>query len=126
MSKVIRFHEYGGPEKLRIEDLDIGAPGSGEVRIQVEAIGLNRAEAMYRAGRYQPAQKFPSLIGYEGVGIVEALGSDVRGFSPGDRVCVIPNFRIGEYGLYGERAIVPASSLVAPPPGLGVIESASI
>ena len=126
MSKVVRFHEYGGPEQLRIEELDIGAPGSGEVRIRVEAIGLNRAEAMFRKGSYVPASKFPSMIGYEGVGIVEALGSDVQGFSPGDRVCVIPNFRLGEYGLYGEQAIVPARSLVAPPPGLSVVESASI
>jgi NADPH:quinone reductase-like Zn-dependent oxidoreductase len=126
MNKVVRFHEYGGPDQLRIEDLDVGAPGSGEVRIRVEAIGLNRAEAMFRAGGYLPASKFPSLIGYEGVGIVEALGSDVRGFSPGDRVCVIPNFRLGEYGLYAEQAIVPARSLVAPPPGLSIVELASI
>jgi NADPH:quinone reductase-like Zn-dependent oxidoreductase len=126
MSKVVRFHEYGGPEQLRTEELDVGAPGNGEVRIRVEAIGLNRAEAMFRAGGYLPASKFPSLIGYEGVGIVEALGSDVRGFSPGDRVCVLPNFRLGEYGLYGEKAIVPARSLIAPPPGLSVVELASI
>jgi NADPH:quinone reductase-like Zn-dependent oxidoreductase len=126
MSKVVRFHEYGGPEQLRIEELDVGAPGSGEVRIRVEAIGLNRSEAMFRAGKYLPASGFPSLIGYEGVGIVEALGSDVRSFSPGDRVCVIPNFRLGEYGLYGEHAIVPVRSLIAPAPGLGVVELASI
>jgi NADPH:quinone reductase-like Zn-dependent oxidoreductase len=126
MSKVVRFHEYGGPEQLRIEELDVGTPGRDEVRIQVEAIGLNRAEAMFRAGGYLPASSFPSMIGYEGVGIVEALGSDVRGFSPGERVCVIPNFRLGEYGLYGERAIVPARSLIAPPAGLSVVELASI
>jgi len=126
MSKVVRFHEQGGPEKLRIEEVDVGAPGTGEVRIRVEAIGLNRSEAMFRAGGYLQPSKFPSLIGYEGVGIVEALGSEVRGFSPGDRVCVMPNFRLGEYGLYGEQAIVPARSLIAPPPGLGVVESASI
>jgi NADPH:quinone reductase-like Zn-dependent oxidoreductase len=126
MSKVVRFHEYGGPEQLRIEERDVGAPGSGEVRIRVEAIGLNRSEAMFRAGKYLPASGFPSLIGYEAVGIVEALGSDVRSFSPGDRVCVLPNFRLGEYGLYAEHAIVPARSLIAPPPGLGVVELASI
>jgi NADPH:quinone reductase-like Zn-dependent oxidoreductase len=126
MSKVVRFHEHGGPEQLRIEELDVGAPGSGEVRLRVEAIGLNRSEAMFRAGGYVRPSKFPSLIGYEGVGIVEALGSDVRGFSPGDRVCVMPNFRLGEYGLYGEEAIVPVRSLIAPPPGLTVVELASI
>jgi NADPH:quinone reductase-like Zn-dependent oxidoreductase len=126
MSKVVRFHAHGGPEQLRIEELDVGAPGAGEVRIRVESIGLNRSEAMFRAGAYMQVPKFPSLIGYEGVGVVEALGSDVRGFSPGDRVCILPNFRLGEYGLYAEQAIVPARSLIAPPPGLSVVESASI
>jgi NADPH:quinone reductase-like Zn-dependent oxidoreductase len=126
MSKVVRFHEHGGPEQLRIEELDVGAPGAGEVRIRVEAIGLNRSEAMFRAGVYLQVPKFPSLIGYEGVGIVEAVGTDVQGFSPGDRVCVMPSFRLGEYGMYAERAIVPARSLVAPPPGLSVVEAAAI
>jgi NADPH:quinone reductase len=126
MSRVVRFHEFGGPEQLRIEEFAVGAPGAGEVRIRVEAIGLNRSEAMFRAGAYGQAPKLPSMIGYEGVGIVEALGTGVRGFSPGDRVCVMPNFRLGEYGLYGEQAIVPLRCLIAPPPGLSVIEAASI
>jgi NADPH:quinone reductase-like Zn-dependent oxidoreductase len=126
MSKVVRFHEPGGPEQLRIEELEVGAPGPGEARIRVEAIGLNRSEAMFRAGVYGQAPKLPSFIGYEGVGIVEALGAGAQGFSPGDRVCVMPNFRLGEYGLYGEHAIVPVRSLIAPPPGLSVVEAASI
>jgi len=61
-----------------------------------------------------------------GVGIVEALGAEVQGFSAGDRVCVMPNYRLGEYGLYGDHAIVPVRSLIAPPPGLTVVEAASI
>jgi NADPH:quinone reductase-like Zn-dependent oxidoreductase len=126
MSKVVRLHEYGGPEQLRIEELDIGNPGPGEVRIRIEAIGLNRSEALFRAGTYLHAPKLPSLIGYEGVGIVEALGTGVQSVSAGDRVCVMPTFRLGEYGIYGERAIVPARSLAAPPTGLPVIEAASI
>jgi NADPH:quinone reductase-like Zn-dependent oxidoreductase len=126
MSKVVRFYEHGGPEQLRIEELDVGDPGTGEVRIRVEAIGLKRSEAMFRAGAYLRVPKFPSLIGYEGVGIVEALGAEVQGFSAGDRVCVMPNYRLGEYGLYGDHAIVPVRSLIAPPPGLTVVEAASI
>ncbi len=126
MSKVVRFHEHGGPEKLRIDDCDIGAPAAGEVRVRVEAIGLNRSEVMFRAGTYLRAPKFPSLIGYEGVGIVETLGAGVQGFSPGERVCVMPVFQLGEYGLCAEHAIVPARSLIAPPPGLSVVESASV
>ena len=126
MSKVVRFHEHGGPEQLRIDEIEVGDPGPEEVRIRVEAIGLNRSEAMFRAGAYLQAPHFPSLIGYEGVGIVEALGAKVQGFAVGDRICVMPNYRLGEYGLYGEHAIVPARSLIAPPPGLTVVEAASV
>jgi NADPH:quinone reductase-like Zn-dependent oxidoreductase len=126
MSQVVRFYRHGGPEELRIEDIEVGEPAAGEVRVRVEAIGLNRAEAVFRAGGYQQVAKFPSLIGYEGVGVVESIGPGLIGFSPGDRVCVMPNFRLGEYGIYGERAIVPARSLIAPPPGLTTLEAASI
>jgi NADPH:quinone reductase-like Zn-dependent oxidoreductase len=126
MSKVVRVHQHGGPEELRIEDLDIGEPGPGEVRLRVEAIGLNRSEAAFRAGQYAVSPKFPTLIGYEGVGVIEALGPGVQGFSPGERVCVLPNTRLGEYGMYAERAIIPARSLLPPPPGLSTIEAASI
>ena len=126
MSRVVRFHEHGGPEQLRIDDLDVGSPGEGEVRIRVEAIGLNRSEAMFRAGTYMKAPKLPSLIGYEGVGVVDSIGLGVQGFAVGDRVCVMPTYRIGEYGLWGDHAIVPARSLIAPPPGLTVVEAASI
>jgi NADPH:quinone reductase-like Zn-dependent oxidoreductase len=126
MSQVVRFHAHGGPEQLRIEDLKIGAPGPGEVRLRVEAIGLNRAEAMYRAGAYIKPPSLPSTIGYEGVGIIDAIGAGVQGFKAGDRVCVMPNFRLGEYGLCADTALVPASSLIAPPPGLTVVEAASI
>ena len=126
MSRVVRFHRHGGPEELRIEEIAVGDPGAAEVRIRVEAIGLNRSEAMFRAGRYPQPATFPSLIGYEGVGIVEATGPGVSGVTPGERVCVLPNFRLGEYGLYGERAIVPARSLIAVPGGLTTVEAASI
>jgi len=70
MAKVVRVHQLGGPEVLRIEELQVGDPGPGEVRIRVEAVGLNRAEAMYRAGHYPVKPHLPSLIGYEGVGTI--------------------------------------------------------
>jgi NADPH:quinone reductase-like Zn-dependent oxidoreductase len=126
MSKVVRFHAHGGPEQLRLEDLEVGEPGIGEVRIRVEAIGLNRSEAIFRAGTYLHLAKLPSLIGYEGVGTVEARGEQVHGIGVGDRVCVLPSFKLGEYGMYGEQAIVPARSLIAPPPGMNSVEAASI
>ena len=126
MSKVVRIHRQGGPEELRYEDLDVGEPGPGEARLRIEAIGLNRSEAAFRAGQYPVTPKLPTLIGYEGVGLVEALGPGVPGFAVGERVCVLPNFRLGEYGIYGEHAIVPAKSLQSPPPGLSTVEAASI
>jgi NADPH:quinone reductase len=126
MSKVVRVYQHGGPEELRIEDVEVGEPGQGEARVRIEAIGLNRSEAAFRAGQYPIRPKFPTLIGYEGVGVIEALGAGAHGFAVGERVCLLPNFPLGQYGIYGERAIVPARSLLTPPPGLSIIEAASI
>ena len=126
MSKIVRVHQLGGPEVLQLEDVEVGAPGAGEVRLAMEAIGLNRSEAMYRAGRYPVRPKLPTLMGYEGVGLVEALGAGVQGFKIAERVCVVPNYRLGEYGVYGEKAIVPARSLLPAPPNLTPVQAASI
>lgn len=126
MSKVVRIHEQGPPEVLRIEDLEVGEPGAGELRLRIEAIGLNRSEAAFRAGQYPVKPKLPTLMGYEAAGVVEALGPEVRDFKPGDRVCVLPTFRFGEYGVYAERAIVPVRSVLQAPPNLGPAECAAI
>lgn len=126
MAKVVRVHELGGPEKLRIEEMVVGNPGAGEVRIKVEAAGLNRSEAMYRAGRYPVEPQLPTLIGYEGVGIIEALGEGVAGFKEGDRVCVLPMIRQGEYGIWAEQAIIPARILLPAPPDLSPAEAAAV
>lgn len=126
MAKVVRVHELGGPDVLRFEEMAVGAPGAGDVRIRVEAVGLNRSEAMFRAGHYPVKPQLPTLIGYEACGIVEALGEGVEGFAPGDRVCVLPRFRLGTYGVWAEQAIVPASCLEPAPPGLSPAQAASI
>ena len=89
MSKVVRIHEHGGPEVLRLEEVEVGRPGSGEVRIRIEAIGLNRSEAAFRAGLYPVKPILPTLIGYEAAGVIEALGDGVRELAVGDRVCVL-------------------------------------
>ena len=126
MSKVVRIHEQGPPEVLRIEDLEVGAPAAGELRVRIEAIGLNRSEAAFRAGLYPVKPKFPTPMGYEACGIVEALGDGVKDLKVGERVCVLPTYRLGEYGVYAENAVVPARSVMAAPPGLSSIEAASI
>jgi NADPH:quinone reductase-like Zn-dependent oxidoreductase len=81
---------------------------------------------MFRAGRYPIPPQTPTLIGYEAAGIVEEVGPGVAGWGPGDAVSILPNFRLGTYGVWGEQAIVPATSLVAQPPGLSPAEAASI
>ena len=126
MARVIRVHQLGGPEVLQIGDMAVGDPGPGEVRIKVVAVGLNRAEAMYRAGRYPVQPQLPTLIGYEGVGTIEAIGAGVADYKEGDRVCVLPMIQQGQYGIWGEQAIVPARILLPAPPGLSDAEAASI
>lgn len=126
MTKTVRIHRTGAPDVLQFEDLPVGDPGPGEIRIGVRTIGLNRSEAMYRAGRYFGPTQLPSLMGYEAFGVVEALGPEVQGHAVGDAVCVIPTFRLGEYGVYAESAIVPARSVFAAPPGLSPVQACSI
>lgn len=116
MARIIRFHEVGGPEVLRVEDLAVEAPGPGEVRLRVEAIGLNRAEVLFREGQYIVAPDLPSRLGYDAAGEIDAVGAGVTGVAVGDRVHTIPTFSAAEYGVYGESAVVPAHA-VAPHPG---------
>ncbi len=126
MTRVMRFHRTGGPEELVIEDLDIGEPGAGHVRIRVEAVGLNRAEAMYRAGNYPTKPALPSLIGYEGVGTIVATGPDVTDYAVGQRVCVLPMISQGQYGIWAEEAIVPTRIILPAPDGMDVSHAAAI
>jgi len=95
MTKVVRFHEFGGPEVLRFESLEVGEPGAGEVRVRIEAIGLNRAEAAFRSGRYIERAILPARLGYEAAGVVEALGEGVKG-SPTSSTTLSP-FSLNAY-----------------------------
>ncbi len=126
MARIVRFHRTGGPEVLQFDDLDPGQPGAGEIRIRVRAIGLNRAEAMFRAGAYLEAPALPARLGYEACGEVEALGAGVTGFAVGDAVGTIPAFSMNQYGVYGEVAVVPAHAVAKHPPSLSWIEGAAI
>lgn len=126
MVKVVRFHEPGGPEVLRIEDLPPREPGPGEVRLRVEAIGLNRAEALFRSAQYLEAPSYPSRIGYEAAGVVDAVGDGVDSLRPGDVVAVVPAFSMNEYGVYGEQAVVPARAVVKTPPNISSVEAAAL
>ncbi|HEX3446088.1 MAG TPA: zinc-dependent alcohol dehydrogenase family protein [Chthoniobacterales bacterium] len=126
MPKIVRFHQVGDASVLKLEELPKPQPKEGEVLLKVEAIGLNRAEVMFRSWQYLDEPKFPSLIGYEAAGIVEAVGPGVTGFKPGDRVSSIPSFRMTEYGTYGEYVVLPAYALSRYPDNLSPAEGTSI
>jgi NADPH:quinone reductase-like Zn-dependent oxidoreductase len=126
MPKIVRFHETGGPEVLRLEEMPVRQPDPGEVRLRVQAIGLNRAEAMFRAGRYLETPRLPARIGYEAAGVVEAVGEGVTHVAPGDAASVIPSFSMSSHGVYGEEAVVPATAVVKSPPGVSPVEAAAL
>ncbi|RWP93858.1 MAG: NADPH:quinone reductase [Mesorhizobium sp.] len=118
MTRVVRFHQHGGPEVLRIEDVALLRPGPGEVQIRVKALGLNRAEALLRAGSYIETPTLPSGLGLEAAGVIEAVGEGVEDFAPGDSVSVIPPQSMIRWPAYGELATYPAGLVVKNPPSL--------
>ena len=126
MPRIVRFRQVGGPEVLQLEELPAPLPEKGEVRIKVEAIGLNRAEVMFRRGQYLYQPRFPSTLGYEASGAVEEIGPGVTGWKPEDRVSSVPSFSMQDYYTYGEVALLPASALAKYPENLGPIEGASV
>lgn len=127
MALTVRFHEYGGPEVLRLDHVEPGEPGVGEVLVRIDAIGVNRAEALFRAGQYiEPAKEFPARLGAEAAGVVEALGPGVDGVEPGQAVSVVPAFSQNDYGVYAERAIVPARALLPRPGNVDAVTGAAV
>ena len=104
-SKIIRFHQTGGPEVLQIDVCSNTEPADHEVRLNIEAFGLNRAECMLRQGVYAFNPIFPCRLGGEGSGTIAAVGSEVRNVSIGDRAAVIP---------------FAVASLVPPSPGIAI------
>jgi NADPH:quinone reductase-like Zn-dependent oxidoreductase len=126
MVRVVRFHQHGGPEVLRIENVDLPPPGRGEIQIRVKALGLNRAEALLRSGAYIETPKLPSGLGLEAAGIVERVGEGVAGFAPGIAVSVIPPLSMVRWPAYGELATFPAELVVKHPPSLSFEAAAAV
>src|SRR5262249_30942314 len=125
MARIVRFHQYGDPSVLKIEDLDVPLPAADEVQIEVKSIGLNRAEVMFRRHAYLQEAQFPSRLGYEAAGIVKTVGTSVTGFKKGDVVSLIPPTDIARWGTYGELANVPARNLVKHPENISFEEAAA-
>jgi len=125
-AKVVVFNEVGDSSVLKLVDIPLAEPKELEVRIKVEAIGLNRAEVMFREGQYLETPEFPSRLGYEASGIVDAVGPGVSRVKVGDRVSTVPAFSMGKYGVYGESAIVPEAAVAQYPESLSALEGASL
>ncbi|WP_333849566.1 zinc-dependent alcohol dehydrogenase family protein [Leclercia sp.] len=125
MSKVVVFNQTGSADVLEIQDVVVASPGPNEVQIAVRAIGINRAEIMYRTGQYVIEPQFPARLGYEAAGVVQAVGTSVTEFAPGDSVSVIPAFTFSDYGMYGEIVNAPAHAVVKHPQNLSFEQAAA-
>lgn len=119
MAKAVRFHETGGPDVLRIEEVAVGDPGPGEVRVRHRAVGCNFADTYFRSG-YYPAQ-LPAGIGVEGAGVIEAVGEGVPDFAPGDRVA----YNGSPLGAYSEARVMPAAPLFKLPEAISFEDAAA-
>jgi NADPH2:quinone reductase len=112
MAHAVRIHAHGGPEVLRWDEVQVGDPGPGEVRLRQSAVGLNYIDTYHRSGLYKLAS-LPAAIGMEGAGIVEAVGAGVTDFTPGERVAYA-----GVLGGYADERLIAADRLVKLPPGI--------
>lgn len=121
MPHAIRFHQTGGPEVLRWEEVGVPPPAAGELRLRQHAVGLNYIDTYHRSGLY-PVPKLPSGIGLEGAGVIEALGEGVSGFAVGDRVA----YAHGPLGAYAEVRNLPADRAVKLPDALSFEQGAAM
>ena len=109
MTKAVRFYETGGPEVLRVEDVPVGMPGPGEVRVRHFAVGMNFADSYFRQG-YYPVP-LPNGMGVEASGVIDAVGPNVNGWAVGDRI----TYTGSPLGAYSEERVMPAGSLIRLP-----------
>ncbi len=120
MAHAIRIHATGGPEVLKWEAVDVGEPGTGEVRLRQTAVGLNYIDVYHRSGLYKLAS-LPAVIGMEGAGVVETVGPGVTELKVGDRVAYA-----GVLGAYADGRLVPADRLVRLPDDIDDVTAASM
>ncbi len=109
MTKAIRMHATGGPDVLKWEDVEVGAPGAGEIRVRHTAVGLNYIDTYHRSGGYP--LNLPITIGLEGAGVVEEVGEGVTGVAAGDRIA----YASPPPGAYSEERVMPAAVVVKVP-----------
>ena len=120
MAKTVIIEEFGGPERLMIDDRDVGDPGPGQLRIRHHAAGLNFIDTYQRTGLYP--LELPHALGMEAAGVVEAVGDGVTHLEVGDRVAYAAN----PPGAYSEARVMPASQVCPLPDGIGFNEAAAV
>ena len=120
MAKVVRYHAAGGPEVLRLESMEVGDPGPGEVRIRHEAVGLNFADTYFRTG-YYPA-KLPAGMGVEASGVIQSVGAGVSAFAPGDRV----TYTGSPLGAYSTERVMPVGFMLKLPDAIPYATAAAM
>jgi NADPH2:quinone reductase len=118
---MIRVHQVGGPEVMRYEEVEVGAPGPGQVRLRQTAVGLNFIDVYFRTGLYPPPA-LPFTPGLEGAGVVEAVGPGVTDLAVGQRVA----YAAPPIGAYAERRLHQADRLVALPDGISDEQAAAM
>jgi NADPH:quinone reductase len=121
MTKAIQIQTPGGPEVMEWKDVEVGAPGAGEVRIRHTAIGLNYIDVYFRTGLY-PAPQLPFSPGMEACGIVEEVGADVQDLAVGDKVA----YAAPPVGAYSEARLMPADRVVKVPDGVSDTTAAAM
>jgi NADPH2:quinone reductase len=121
MTKAVRIHEHGGPEKMVWENVEIGAPGPGQARVRHHAVGLNYIDVYHRTGLY-PVPTLPTALGLEGAGEVVAVGEGVTLVKPGDRVA----YASPPIGAYAEERLIPADRLVKLPDSIDYKKAAAM
>ena len=112
MTRAIRFHEIGGPEVLKLETVEVGAPGPGQVRVRHTYVAVNFIDIYFRTGRYP--LPLPNGLGSDAVGVVEAVGEGVTDVRVGERV----GYLMGPQGAYSEERVLPAEVLIPLPAGV--------
>ena len=122
MAKAVRFYEAGGPEVLRYEDVEVGDPGPGQVRLRHVAVGLNFADTYFRSGIYPIP--LPNGMGVEAAGVVQAVGEGVTNVAVGDRV-TYTGF-VNTLGAYSTERLIPAAPLIKLPESIGFETAAAM
>jgi len=120
MAKAIRFSATGGPEVLRLENVEVGEPGPGQARVRHSYVAVNFIDIYFRTGRYP--LPLPNGLGSDAVGVVEAVGEGVTDVKPGDRV----GYLLGPQGAYADVRVLPAEVLIPLPQGVSDRSAATL